>query len=101
MLSNIWNDAAERELKGREPPVELILDRMREQDHAACHSTPSKSPTASPSATQASDSGTNIVSVDSDHMVQEIYNAPTPNFGGAANPLPAVGREKVDWTLRL
>jgi hypothetical protein len=56
-------------------------------------------PTVSPSVTQASDSGANTVV--SDNFVQELHNAPTPNFGGAANPRATVGRENstghFDW----
>jgi hypothetical protein len=54
---------------------------------------------ASPSITQASDSGANTVV--SDNFAQELHNTPTPNFGGAANPRATVVRENstghFDW----
>jgi hypothetical protein len=56
-------------------------------------------PTASPSITQASDSGANTVV--SDNFVQEMHNAPTPNVGGTTDPRATVGRENstghFDW----
>ena len=56
-------------------------------------------PNASPSVTQASDSAANTVV--SDTFVQETHSAPTPNFGGAADPRATVGREMstghFDW----